>query len=407
MLHRIPQFFLAAVLLWLGLVAAAKADPALDIALPPPPTGNAAAYLLMDAHSGSLLASYNIDAPLAPASLTKMMTVYVAGQELRAGRLRLDDTAVVGEHAWRMGGSRMYLDLGSTVSISDLLHGIIVQSGNDAAVALAEHIAGSEHEFVRMMNDAAVTLGMTNTRFTNCNGMPHKDMHTTARDLGILSQALVRDHPDLYALHSTVYFEYNNIRQRNRNQLLRRNASVDGIKTGYTKSAGYCLASSAKRGEMRLIAVVLGAENIAARTRLSEALLEYGFTWFETRKVSADKKPLGTVRVWKARDLAIPCGVAQDLFLTLPRGMFDLLQQDVSFSDGFPLVAPVHKYQKLGSVILKLGDEPLFSYDLVSLAEAKQASLVHRLVDSARLMLHSFSSGSTVFYELNTLLPCP
>lgn len=386
MLRKIPKYFLATALLWLGLTAAAIADFAPDIALPPPPTGNAAAYLLMDAHSGSLLASYNIDAPLAPASLTKMMTVYVAGQELRAGRLRMGDTAVVGERAWRMGGSRMYLDLGSTVSISDLLHGIIVQSGNDAAVALAEHIAGSEQEFVRMMNDAAAALGMTNTRFANCNGMPHKDMHTTARDLGILSQALVRDHPDLYALHSTVYFEYNNIRQRNRNQLLRRNAAVDGIKTGYTKAAGYCLASSAKHGDMRLIAVVLDAENIGTRTRLSEALLEYGFTWFETRRIYSRAAPIGTARVWKTTRPELQYGTPRDLYLTLPRGMFDRLEQHVSIAEGGPLVAPIHKHQRLGTITLSLGDTQIVRQDLVALADARQAGLLHQIIDSVRLM---------------------
>lgn len=387
MLRRISKYFLAAAWCWLGLAAIALAGPAADIALPPPPpTGNAAAYLLMDAHSGSLLASCNVDALLEPASLAKMMTVYVAGQELRAGRLRLDDMAVVGERAWRMGGSRMYLALGSRVSISDLLHGVIVQSGNDAAVALAEHIAGSEREFVRKMNAAAEDLGMTNTRFANCNGLPHKDMRSTARDLGILSQALIRDHPDLYALHSTVYFEHNNIRQRNRNQLLRRNAAVDGIKTGYTRAAGYCLASSAKRGEMRLIAVVLGAKNIAARTRLSEELLDYGFTWFETRRIYSRAAPIGTARVWKTTRPDLQYGTPRDLYLTLPRGMFNRLEQHVSIAGGRPLIAPIHKHQRLGTITLSLGQTQLAQQDLVALADARQAGLLHQIIDSVRLM---------------------
>lgn len=378
-----------AALLWLGLTAAATADPPMDVVLPPPPpTGNAAAYLLMDAQSGSLLAASNIDAPLAPASLTKMMTVYVAGQELRAGRLRLNDMVTVGERAWRMGGSRMYLDPGALVSVSDLLDGIIVHSGNDAAVALAEHIAGSEGDFVRMMNDTAKTLGMTNTRFANSSGMPHDEMHSTARDLAILSQALIRDHPGLYARHSTIYFEYNNIRQRNRNQLLRRDDTVDGIKTGYTRAAGYCLASSAKRDDMRLIAVVLGAENIAARTRLSEELLDYGFTWFETRRIYSGATPLGTARVWKAPQPELQFGVPQDIYLTLPRGMFDRVEHHISLADGKPLIAPVHKHQKLGTVTLTLGDMPLLHQDLVALADARPAGLLHQLIDSVRLMFH-------------------
>jgi serine-type D-Ala-D-Ala carboxypeptidase (penicillin-binding protein 5/6) len=402
MRHSLYPSVLAFFLFWLCLTAHAIARLPGDIDLPPPPpTGPAAAYLLMDAQSGSILASYNIDALLQPASLTKMMTVYVAGQELRAGRLRLEDMVVVGERAWRMGGSRMYLELGATVSVSDLLDGIIVQSGNDAAVALAEHIAGSEQDFVGMMNAAALDLGMTNSRFANCNGMPHKDMLTTARDMAILSRALILDHPELYARHSTVYFEYNNIRQRNRNQLLRRNDAVDGIKTGYTRSAGYCLASSAKRDGVRLIAVVLGAKTIASRTQLSEALLEYGFTWFETRRISSRELPMGTVHVWKTPHSKIPYGATQDLYLTLPRGMFDLLERHVSLADEKPLIAPVHKYQKLGTLTLTLGDEPLFSHDLVALADARQASLWHQVVDSIRLMLHSWKVHGIMFFKIN------
>lgn len=386
--RRIHIFFLTFLLQWACLIFPAAAKLPVGLELPPPPTGNAISSLLMDAHSGSLLASYNIDAPVEPASLSKMMTVYVAGQEIRAGRLNLDDMVEVGERAWRMGGSRMYLDLGARASVSDLLNGIIVQSGNDAAVALAEHIAGSEQNFVRLMNDTAQSLGMQRTRFANSSGMPHQDMSTTARDLAALSQALIRDHPDLYARHSTMYFEYNDIIQRNRNQLLRRDDTVDGIKTGYTRSAGYCLASSAKRGEMRLIAVVLGADTVASRMRLSEALIEYGFTYFETRQIYSRATPIGTVRVWKTLQPELQYGVSQDLYLTLPRGMFDLLEQHVSLPEDEPLIAPIRKYQKLGTITLALGDKPLFNYDLVALSDTQQADLLHQFIDSVRLMFH-------------------
>lgn len=386
--RRIHIFLLTFLLHWACLITPAAAKLPVGLELPPPPTGNATSYLLMDAHSGSLLASYNIDAPVEPASLAKMMTVYVAGQEIRAGRLNLDDIVEVGERAWRMGGSRMYLDPGARTSVSDLLNGIIVQSGNDAAVALAEHIAGSEQDFVRLMNDTAQSLGMQRTRFANSSGMPHTEMSTTARDLAALSQALIRDHPDIYARHSTMYFEYNDIIQRNRNQLLRRDHTVDGIKTGFTRSAGYCLASSAKRGEMRLIAVVLGADTVASRTRLSEALIEYGFAYFETRQIYSRATPIGTCRVWKTLQPELQYGVSQDLYLTLPRGMFDFLEQHVSIPEDEPLIAPIRKYQKLGTITLTLGDKPLFNYDLVALSDAQQAGLLHQFIDSVRLMFH-------------------
>lgn len=388
-MHQRKYLYLSVIVLFLFFLGVGLAESSRGPVLPPPPpTGDAESYLLMDAHSGSLLASHNIDLPVAPASLTKIMTVYVAGQELLAGRLRMDEMVQVGERAWRMGGSRMYLDLGVHVSVSDLLNGIIVQSGNDAAVALAEHIAGSEEQFVEMMNATAQDLGMLRTRFVNSSGMPHKDMHTTARDMAILSQALIQNLPDLYTRHSTVYFEYNNIRQRNRNQLLRRDIGADGIKTGYTRAAGYCLASSAMRDGTRLIAVVMGAGTSSSRMRLSEALLDYGFTWFETRMITARDRVMGTARVWKASQPEIIYGVAQDLYLTLPKGMFDMLEQHVTLADAGPLVAPVRKFQKLGDVTLTLGNIPLLTYDVVALSDVCQSGFWHQVVDSVRLMFH-------------------
>lgn len=387
-MHRKTRIVLVVLFLsWLCLCTQAQAFLPPDFELPPPPpTANAAAYLLMDAQSGSLLAAANIDSPMAPASLAKMMTVYVVGQELRAGRVHLEDMVVIGERAWRMGGSRMFLDLGKAVSISDLLDGVIVLSGNDAAVALAEHVAGSEQNFVRMMNETAQSLGMTNTRFANSSGMPHQDMHASARDLATLALALIRDHPDLYARHANVFFEYNSIQQRNRNQLLRLDASVDGIKTGFTRAAGYCLAASAKRGDMRLVSVVLGSDSAASRNLFSRQLLEYGFAWYETRRITTSARPMGTARVWKSFQPEIVYGVVQDLYLTLPRGMFDLLEKRISLAEGKPLVAPVRKYQKLGDVTLSVGDMTLFNYDLVALSEAPQAGLWHQVVDTVRLM---------------------
>jgi serine-type D-Ala-D-Ala carboxypeptidase (penicillin-binding protein 5/6) len=365
----------------------AVAATAAETAVPAAPTGNAKAYLLMDAHSGHYLASFNIDALLEPASLVKMMTVFVAGQEIKAGRIFPNDMVRVSEKAWRMKGSRMYLDLGSSVSVADLLHGIIIQSGNDAAVALAEHVSGSEPLFVQLMNQTAQELGMTRTRFSNATGMPSPETRTTARDLALLSAALIRDHPDLYSLHAVKEFEHNGIKQYNRNRLLHRDMSVDGIKTGYTRNAGYCQATSAQRGEMRLIAVVLGAETIAARTRLNQALLEYGFTHYETRRLQSRGQAIGSIKVWKAREPEIVYGVARDIYLTLPKGGFEHLEQDISLSLSEPAIGPVHKNQTIGTLRISMGAQVLAHDDLVALTEAHEAGLISLIFDSVRLLL--------------------
>ncbi|SDB29810.1 D-alanyl-D-alanine carboxypeptidase (penicillin-binding protein 5/6) [Desulfonatronum thiosulfatophilum] len=353
----------------------------------PFPSGGAEAYLLMDAHSGRLLVSHNIDALREPASLTKMMTVYVAGRELNAGRLFMSDMVRVGRNAWRMTGSRMFLDLNSEVSVAALLHGIIVQSGNDASVALAEHIAGSEGEFVKMMNQAALDLGMTSTNFANATGLPAPGVHTTARDLARLSLALMHEHPYLYSLHSVREFEHNNIKQTNRNRLLHRDPSVDGIKTGYTRAAGYCQATSAQRGEMRLIAVVLGCDSVAARTRLNQQLLEYGFNRYETHRLYARNEPLGSVKLWKARQSELSYGIQDDIFITIPKGQIDVLDRRISLSLIDPVFGPVLRGQKVGTLQVALGEEVLAEQDLLALTEADEAGFFSQMVDTVRLLL--------------------
>ena len=354
----------------------------------PSSSAAAAAYLLMDADSGQFLVAQDIDAPREPASLTKMMTVYVAGQKLLQGAIFMTDEVRVSQNAWRMTGSRMFLDLNSTVSVAALLHGIIVQSGNDASVALAEHVAGTEAEFVELMNRAARELGMTRTFFANATGLPARDaVQTTARDMATLSLALIRDHPYLYSLHSIRHFEYNNINQTNRNRLLHRDPTVDGIKTGYTRAAGYCQTTSARRGEMRLIAVVLGAGSTAARTRLNQELLDYGFNHFETHRLHVRGEPLGAIRVWKARQSELAYGLDTDIVVTIPRGRLPDLDRRISLSLTEPVLGPMLRGQKVGELEIGLGGQILAREDVFTLAEAAPAGFFSQVVDSVRLLL--------------------
>lgn len=370
-----------ACLLWSSQALASR--PA---ATPAPPRGDAAAYLLMDADSGRLLVARNIDEPRQPASLTKMMTVYVAGEEIKAGRLDLDAKVTVSEKAWRMKGSRMFLELGSSVSVAQLLHGIIIQSGNDACVVLAEYIAGSVPAFVTLMNQAAQELGMTKTRFVNPTGLPDTRMYSTARDLALLSVALIRDHPELYRLHGLKEYVHNDIKQYNRNRLLHRDVSVDGIKTGYTRAAGYCQTTSALRDGMRLVSVVLGAKNIAARTRLSRDLLEYGFAHFETRLVFAGERPLGHVRIWKTDTAKLSYGPPHDVHVTLARGQFAQVEQELALSLSDPVVGPVPRGQPVGTLRLFLGSDVLARTDVVVLSANEAAGFLGQMVDSVRLL---------------------
>ncbi|WP_158269797.1 D-alanyl-D-alanine carboxypeptidase family protein [Desulfonatronum sp. SC1] len=373
-----------ALLPGLGLSTAQAAQPQ---RFTPSSSSAAAAYLLMDADSGQLLVAHDIDASREPASLTKMMTVYVAGQKLLEGTIFMTDEVRVSQRAWRMTGSRMFLDLNSTVSVAALLHGIIVQSGNDASVALAEHIAGNEAEFVHMMNRTAWDLGMTRTNFANPTGLPAPGVQTTARDMATLSLALLRDHPYLYSLHSIRHFEYNNINQTNRNRLLHRDPTVDGIKTGYTRAAGYCQTTSAVRDEMRLIAVVLGAGSVAARTRLNQELLDYGFSNYETHRLHFRGEPLGAIKVWKARQNELAYGLNSDIVVTIPRGRLPDLDQRVSLSLTEPVIGPLLRGQKVGALEISLDGQILAREDVFTMNEAAPAGFFSQVVDSVRLLL--------------------
>lgn len=351
------------------------------IIIPAAPTLAAKAYLLEDYASGRILAEENADEHLAPASLTKIMTVYVAFRELKNGNLALDDQVTVSKKAWRMGGSRMYIEVNHQVSVENLLKGIIIQSGNDASVALAEHIAGDESTFAQLMNQQAERLNMTHTHYINSTGWPSPDHYTTARDLATLTRALIKEFPEHYVWHSTKEFTYNNITQHNRNKLLWRDASVDGVKTGHTDEAGYCLVTSAKRNDMRLISVVMGTESENARANQNQSLLNYGFRFFETHKLYNANEALTEVRVWKGDKKMLTLGLAEDLFVTIPRHHYDELQATMEID---PLiVAPISSGDKLGAVNVDLVGEKIASQPLVALNDVPEGGIFRQLYDKA------------------------
>ncbi|HQA25501.1 MAG TPA: D-alanyl-D-alanine carboxypeptidase family protein, partial [Candidatus Competibacteraceae bacterium] len=310
-------------LLWLlifavlnsGWVAAGAAET-----IPPPPQLPVRAYVLMDYQSGNLLANLKGDERMEPASITKLMAGYVIYKALKTGKIHADDKVTITERAWKTSGSRMYVKVGSQVPVEDLLMGMVVQSGNDATVALAEHVAGSEETFVELMNREAARLGMKDSHFTNAPGLPDPNHYVSAHDIATLTRALIQDFPDQYSRYSVRSFKYNNIEQPNRNRLLLTDSSVDGVKTGHTESAGYCLVSSAKRNDTRLIAVVLGAEKEKDRFQASQALLNYGFSFFESRKLYDANAPIVTARIWKGQESELPLGVTQALYVTVPKG---------------------------------------------------------------------------------------
>ena len=362
-----------------------------EIATPPAPTIAASAYILQDFHTGKVLAENNADAKLAPASLTKIMTVYVVFRELSNGHLHLGDMATISEKAWKTSGSRMFIDLGNQVKIEDLLQGVIIQSGNDASVALAEHVAGDEATFADMMNQHAARLGMTNSHFKNSDGLPVEDHYTSARDLAILTTALIKEFPDYYRWFSQKEFTFNKITQHNRNQLLSRDESVDGVKTGFTDDAGYCLVASALREDMRLISVVMGAKSANARANENQTLLNYGFRFFESHRLYEGKKPLNEARIWKGASKTIPLGLGEDLYATIPRRQYPDLKAVINVDK--KITAPVKEGAKLGSVKVTLKDELIIDKDLVALQTVEQGNIFQRLADSAMLMMEKSDDG--------------
>ena len=356
-------------------------------AVPPPPQVPVRGYVLMDYQSGNLLAELKGDERMEPASITKLMAGYVIYQALKSGKIRLDDQVTISEKAWRTQGSKMFIKIGSQVSVEDLLMGMVVQSGNDATVALAEHVAGSEETFVKLMNQEAQRLGMNNSHFTNAPGMPDPNHYMSGRDIAILSRAIIQEFPEHYARYSVRSFKYNNIEQANRNRLMLMDPAVDGIKTGHTQSAGYCLASSAKRNDTRLIGVVLGAQKEKERFEASQALLNYGFSFFESRKLYDANAPIVTARVWKGEENEVPLGIPQGLSVTVPKGQAPQVSTTTTVQP--TIIAPVQKGQALGEVVVKLGEQEVSRTPLVALQEVPESGWFGRMIDAILLFFSS------------------
>lgn len=351
--------------------------------MPAPPIIGAKSYLVMDSKTGRMLAAMDADMQLAPASLTKIMTTYVVFSALQQGQISLEDEVTVSEKAWRSPGSRMFIEVGSQVTVEDLLLGMIVQSGNDASVALAEYIAGSESVFAEMMNQYASRLGMSSSHFVNATGLPAEGHITTARDLALLARAMAAEFPDLYQWHSIREFAYNDIKQRNRNSLLWRDDSVDGLKTGHTDAAGYCLVASAKRDGMRLISVVLGTSSIKSRADGSQALLNYGFRFFETRLLFKAGEQISTARIWKSANEYSRLGVLEDLYITVRRGFYDKLESKLDIPA--ILLAPIAAGDAIAELSVSLDNEQLVTASLRALDDNPSGSFWQRTKDSVDL----------------------
>lgn len=353
--------------------------------IPDPPKLPVRAYLLLDFASGKVLAESEADLRVEPASLTKVLTVYTVADALAKGLIKLEDEPVISEYAWKQEGSRMFIEVGKTVSVDQLLHGDIIQSGNDASVALAEHVSGSEDVFATVMNGHAKRLGMKSSHFANSTGLPHPETYTTARDMALLARALVRDFPEVYAIFRKPEYTYNGITQRNRNGLLGRDPSVDGIKTGHTEAAGYCLVASAVRDGMRLISVVMGAESDAARAQASQALLNYGFRFYENRAVYAGGDKVTQARVWKGAAKEVEVGVRDAVTVTVPRaGGKARISARADLRK--PLLAPLKKGARVGELVVSLGDSELARVPLVTRQAVAAGSWMNQGLDTLWLM---------------------
>ena len=371
------------VLVWTVLALTLTASTWAQTPVPAAPSVGATSYILMDFHSGNVIAERNPDDRVEPASITKLMTSYVAFSEIARGNLAMDDELLVSEVAWRTPGSRMFIEVGNRVRVEEVLKGIIIQSGNDASVAIAEHLGGTEAVFASMMNEQARELGMTNTNYVNSTGLPDPDQYTSARDSAILAAAIIRDFPEFYAWYSEREYTYNDIRQHNRNRLLWRDPSVDGLKTGHTSSAGYCLVTSASRDGMRLVSVVMGTDSEEARASASQALLNYGFRFFETYQIYDAGDELKVERVWKGRDNEVRLGIEDELFVSIPRGRYDALEARLELDD--TLTAPLDQGQHVGRLRIMLDGDTVAERALVTLTPVEEAGFFGRTTDSMRM----------------------
>ena len=380
------QLVVAMVAVWGAMTATAA-----PIIIPAAPQIGAESYLVIDAATGDVLASENARMRLPPASLTKIMTSYIIADEIEQGRITLDDRVPISVKAWRMEGSRMFIREGTEVSVADLLRGIVIQSGNDASVAMAEYIAGDEEAFAGLMTQTAKSLGMNNTSFMNSTGLPDEMHYTTAEDLAILTHALINRFPEHYAIYSEKYFSYNDIRQANRNALLWRDDSVDGVKTGHTQAAGYCLVASAMENDTRLISVVMGARDERTRAAESQKLLNYGFRYYETVNLYAAGSSLKRVRVWSGLHESLEVGLDDAITLTIPRGGRDQLKAEINLQD--VIEAPIERGQTLGALTLSLGDEMLVERPVVALNPVQAAGWLSSTLDDVQLMFIDLTGG--------------
>ena len=352
----------------------------------PPPALAVKAYLLQDFNSGNYIASYKKDDRVEPASLTKIMTAYITFDAIQHGHLKLDQTLPVSEKAWKIEGSKMFVEPNKPVTVDELLHGMIIQSGNDASIALAEGVAGSEEQFAEMMNKQAVKLGLSNTHFMNATGLPDKNHYTTANDLALLAIALIRDFPLEYRrLYSVKEFTYNKITQPNRNRLLWLDANVDGMKTGHTDTAGYCLIASSKRGNSRLVSVVLGAVTEAMRASESQKLLNYGFQFYESTLIYKQAQTINTLRVYKGQDKTVAATINKDFYLTLPKG--DYARVKAHMTSQQPLIAPIKAGQEIGKISFSLDGKIINQQNLVAAKATDEAGIFGRILDSIRLLI--------------------
>lgn len=374
------HLFIALPLLLVCFIQGALAAP-----IPAPPQIAASGHLLLDMDSGYVLSEQDADQRLEPASLTKIMTAYVVFRELQANNLKPEEEVLISEKAWKTLGSRMFIEVNKKVSVDQLLHGLIVQSGNDASVALAEHIAGSEGAFAGLMNEHAARLGMDDTHFVNATGLPHQDHYTTPKDILKVTQATIQEFPELYKIYSIKEYKFNNISQNNRNSLLWRDKSVDGVKTGHTDAAGYCLVASAKRSGMRLLSVVMGTDSEKSRASETQSLLNFGFRFYETHRLYGAGESLSDIRVWKGESERSSIGLTKDLFVTIPRRQYDNLEARTVVDH--PVHAPLHKGDKVGRLIVELNGEFLTEEPLVSLTDVPEGGLWRSAVDSVLLML--------------------
>jgi D-alanyl-D-alanine carboxypeptidase (penicillin-binding protein 5/6) len=342
--------------------------------------------LLQDFNSSAQIASYKKDERIEPASLTKIMTAYVTFDAIQNGHLKLDQTLPVSEAAWKVEGSKMFIEPNKPVTVDELLHGMIIQSGNDASITLALGVAGTETQFAEMMNKQAAKLGMTNTHFMNATGLPDKAHYTTANDLALLATALIRDFPQEYhRLYSVKEYTYNKITQPNRNRLLWLDSNVDGMKTGHTESAGYCLIASSKRGDSRLVSVLLGADSEAMRASESQKLLNYGFQFYESTLVYKQSQTINTLRVYKGQDKTVSASLNKDFYLTLPKG--DYARVKASMTSQQPLIAPIKAGQEIGKITFSLDGKIINEQKLVASKSIDEAGFFGRLVDSIKLMV--------------------